>query len=178
MPGCFKQLHALACHSCAARKLGSKTTSQLGHYVCQVASATACVIMPQLCCEKAWLENCKPAWALCVPGCFSNCMRWLATAVQRDSLASTEASLGTMCARLLQQLHALVCHSYAVRKLGLNTTNQLGHYVCPVALATACVGMPKLCCAKAWLDHCKPTWALCVPGCFSNCMRWHATAVL
>ena len=54
--------HASACRSYAARKLDLSNTSQPRHYEkCQVATATACLGMPQLCCEKARPVQHKPA---------------------------------------------------------------------------------------------------------------------
>ena len=117
------QPHASACRSCAARKLGLSNTSQRRHYEkCDVATATVCLGMPQLCCEKA-------------------------------GLVLTQASVSSMNSVMLQMHpHASACRNYAARKLGLSNTSQCKHYErCYAANATACFGMPQLCCEKAGL---------------------------
>ena len=121
------QPHASACRVYSARKLDLSNTSRRRHYgKCQVATATACLSKPQLCCEKA-------------------------------GLCQTKASVGTMrSARLQLQPHASACRSYAARKLVLSNTSQRRHYEkCQVAAATACLGMPQLCCEKAGLVTCQ-----------------------
>ena len=181
------QPHASACRSYAARELDLSNTSQRRHYEkCQVATATACLGMPLLCCEKASLVSHKPAQALRkVPGCHCNRMPRHAAAMLRESwtcqaqasagtmksarsrlqphasacrsyaarklTCPTQASVGTMKRTRLQlQPHASACRSYAARKLDLSNTSQRRHYEkCQVATATACLGIPQLCCEKA-----------------------------
>ena len=52
-------------YSYTVRKLGLSIASQRGYYdKCPVASATACISMPQLCCERAGPIYSGQAWAL------------------------------------------------------------------------------------------------------------------
>ena len=148
--------------------------------MCQVASATACISMPQPCREKAGLviASQRRHSEMCQVACATVCNSMPRPSCEWCGHDRCHATTGTRkCAPLDVQPHAASCCSQAV--IGVVMTDVIPPRAITSVPGCVCNRMSQPGCDWCGHDQCHATTGTQVcQGCMRNRMQQHATAKL